>query len=762
MRCTLTILVGVLLTGAVRAEQPAPAKATAEGVEYFEKHIRPLFAEHCVSCHGPKKQMGGLRLDTRTGFLQGGDNGAIVSTKDPARSRLLELVRHQGDIKMPPKKKLSDAAIEQLTTWVRLGAPFPDDAGQPSTPKTVADWRSSHWAFRPVAHPTPPVIPNPKAVIRNPIDAFVQAKLAAKGLEASPEADRRTLLRRLTFDLTGLPPTAAEIDAFVADTRPDAYERVVERLLASPAYGERWGRHWLDVARYADTKGYVFQEERRYPYAYTYRDYVVEAFNSDRPYDRFILEQLAADQLDLGDDPSSLAAMGFLTLGRRFLNNTHDIIDDRIDVVTRGLQGLTVACARCHDHKFDPIPQKDYYSLYGVFAASVEPKDLPLLETPEETAEVKAFQAELAKRQQAADEFRAKNKTGLDAKNRELRNRLQALQKKVEEWKASSKSAPPRGMVLNDVPRPGDAQLFVRGNPNNRGPRVPRQFLEVLTPDRKPFTRGSGRLELARAIASTDNPLTARVMVNRVWMHHFGQGLVRTPGDFGSRGEPPTHPELLDWLAWRFVADGWSVKALHRLIVQSATYRQASASRPEGAALDPENQFLWRQNRRRLELEALRDSLLTVSGRLDRTMGGPAVDITRVPSPPRRTVYAFIERQNLPGVFRTFDFASPDTSTQQRYTTTVPQQALFLLNSPFAVEQAKAFVARAEVAGVTDPAARVQAMYRLAFGRDADADEVRLGVGFVQAVGGKIEKGLTAWQQYAQVLLLANEFAFVD
>jgi len=754
MRYLLAVLVGVVAFGPARAEPPSA------GVEYFEKHIRPLFAEHCVNCHGPKKSMGGLRLDSKAAFAQGGDSGPAVSAKEPDKSLLLELVRYAGDKKMPPKAKLPDAAIDHLTAWVRLGAPYPDDAGQPAAPRTVAEWRASHWAFKPVGSPAMPAVAD--GWVRNPIDAFVLAKLREKKLAPSPEADRRTLIRRLTFDLTGLPPTPDEVARALNDDSADWYERVVERLLASPAYGERWGRHWLDVARYADTKGYVFQEERRYPFAYTYRDYVIDAFNADKPYDRFVTEQLAADRLDLGADKSPLAAMGYLTLGRRFLNNTHDIIDDRIDVVTRGLLGLTVSCARCHDHKFDPIPTKDYYSLYGVFAASTEPKDLPLLGPVEQTPEIVAFEAELKKRQDAVDAFKEANKDGLAGNNRDLRNKVRALEKKVEEWKATSPVAPPRGMVLNDSQRAGQPQVFVRGNPNNRGASVPRQFLEVLAVDRQPFKDGSGRLELAKAIASPENPLTARVMVNRVWLHHFGEGIVRTPGDFGSRGEPPTHPELLDWLAKRFVADGWSVKGLHRLIVTSATYRQASAARPEAEAADPENRLLWKQNRRRLELEALRDGLLAASGRLDRRVGGPAVEITKAPYPLRRTVYAFVERQNLPGVFRTFDFASPDTTTAQRYTTTVPQQALFLLNSPFAVEQAKAFAARPDVAGLADPAERVRAMYRLAYGRDADADEVRLGVGFIQAVGGKVEKGLGAWEQYAQVLLLANEFAFVD
>jgi hypothetical protein len=758
------------------------------------------------------------------------------------------------------------------------------------------------------------------------VDAFLVAALEAKGLTLSPPADRRTLLRRAHFDLTGLPPTAAEVESFEKDAAPDAFAKVVDRLLASPAYGERWGRHWLDVARYADTKGYVFQEERRYAYSYTYRDYVVRAFNEDKPYDRFILEQLAADRL--GGDTRNLAAMGFLTLGRRFLNNQQDIIDDRIDTVTRGLMGLTVACARCHDHKYDPIPTKDYYSLYGVFASSVEPKELPLIGQPERTPAYIAFEKGLREREQkfaraqeslrnetmarfrarAADyllaahdasrpgeqahaplgkgelsrpmirrwqEFLNQTRKGhnpvlgpwhafaaLPQKDfaarapavaariaanddpkrpiarpvaqvfagpppaslrevaaryaavfaevdkvwqkaqpakalpdehveavrqvlyvpggptyvppeempayfdRAAREKLTALTRQIDQFKATSPAAPPRAMVLQDLPTPMTPRVLLRGNPGNPGPVVPRQFLGVLAgPKRKPFTDGSGRLELARAIASRDNPLTARVLVNRVWQHLFGHGLVRTPSDFGLRSEPPSHPELLDYLAWRFMEDGWSVKRLHRLILLTRAYQQSSQERADGERIDPDNKLLWRMNRRRLDFEAMRDALLAVSGSLDRTAGGPALDITAAPFTGRRTLYGFIDRQNLPGVFRTFDFASPDTSTAERHMTTVPQQALFLLNSPFVLQQARTLVRQPDVAGA-EGAARVQRLYRRVYGRSADRDEVALGLRYLEAArnepGPAGAAGLDPWARYAQVLLLANEFMFVD
>jgi hypothetical protein len=812
--------------------------AASPELEHFEKQVRPVLIERCQSCHGAEKQRGGLRLDSRAALLKGGDSGPAIVPGDPAKSLLIKAIHWDGDLKMPSKEadRLSPAQIAALEAWVKSGASWPDEKTPLPTPSAVAQARKTHWSYQPIGRPTPPVI----AGAGHPIDAFIVAKLHEKSLKLAPQSDRRTLLRRLSFDLTGLPPTPEELDAFEADARSDAYERVVDRLLASPGYGERWGRHWLDIARYADTKGYVFQEERRYPYSYTYRDYVIRALNEDLPYDRFIIEQLAADKLDLGNDKRPLAAMGFLTLGRRFLNNIHDIIDDRIDVVSRGLLGLTVSCARCHDHKYDAIPARDYYSLYGVFASSVEPGDLPIIADAGETAEFQKFQAELSKREGAvtaylqsqrqtlvdryrdqAGQYLVAAKAGGNARasflnrpmlerwrnwlqaarqaqthkeifaaldgpepakavqaligpksfqakgepldlpenlepflDRAQRNRFRELQTQVDRWKATGPGAPPRAMVLVDAPRPNNPYVFLRGNPGNRGVSVPRQFLEVLSEDRKPFAQGSGRLELAQSIASSDNPLTARVMANRVWMHHFGHGLVRTPGDFGIRGEIPSHPKLLDWLARELIDSGWSLKQLHRAIVTSATYRQRSDS-TAGEAVDPENRLLWKFNRRRLEFEPLRDAVLAVSGSLETTMGGKAVDITVAPYPPRRSVYAFIERQNLPGVFRTFDLASPDATTPQRHATTVPQQALFLMNSPFALQQAKAFARRADLANLPDEA-RLDRMVQLAYGRVPEAEERASALAFLR------EAGSSGWEQYAQVLLLSNEFAFVD
>jgi hypothetical protein len=532
--------------------------------------------------------------------------------------------------------------------------------------------------------------------VRTPIDAFILARLEKQNLAPSPEADRATLIRRLNFDLIGLPPRFDEVESFAADNSPQAYESLVDRLLNRPQFGERWARHWLDVARYSDTKGYVFQEDRSYKEAYTYRDWIIQSINRDLPYDQFLKYQLAADQLPTIDGltVNSQAAMGFLTLGRRFLNNKHDIIDDRIDVVTRGMLGLTVTCARCHDHKYDPIPTADYYSLYGVFASSDEPKNEPCT------------------------------------------------------------------LRLVDSDDPHDARILVRGRSSDRGDVVPRRFLAVLSPtERQPFQHGSGRVELAEAIANSNNPLTARVMVNRVWLHLFGKPLVGTPSDFGTRCDPPLQPEVLDVLAVRFMEEGWSVKKLIRRIVLSSAYRQSSAIRSDLALTDPENRLVWRQNRRRLDLESLRDAILSVSEQLDPAMFGPSVDITTPPFARRRTVYAYVDRQNLPSLFRTFDFASPDTHSPQRLETTTPQQSLFLMNHPFVLQQSEQLCKSLQSVGDSE---KITALYRGVLARNPSDDELRLAINYVLAAQkGELFPQQNAWEKFAQVLLLTNEFQFV-
>lgn len=867
----------------------ADTKADPAAIEFFEKQVRPVLAEHCYECHGAKKQSGGLRLDNKASLFKGSENGPIVVSGEPDNSPMILAIRQQGEVKMPPKSKLSAAAVEALATWVKLGAPYPDNANP------VADPGKSHWAYRPVADPLPPTT---KAAVENPVDRFVAARLETNGLALSSPANKRILVRRVTYDLTGLLPTPEEVEAFVSDPSPNAYEKLVDHLLDSPHYGEQQSRHWMDLARYSDTKGYVFQEDRNYPFAFTYRDWLIRSFNQDMPYDRFILYQLAADRV-VKEDKANLAAMGFLTVGRRFLNNPHDIIDDRLDVTFRTFQAMTLTCARCHDHKYDPIPSKDYYSLYGVFASSQEPKELPLIADVKNLPEVQAYEAEQKKRDDAAREIYEKYKndyskklrspeavaeyllavrdafgmgrervatvaserkllavvlqswqrylsskkddpifrvflglgsipdsefeskaptvlaeatkvkahpaiatafvkppktfrelceiyaklltspgddkalkavlgTGgpLDLSEREYmrvltvkeQEQVRTLRRKADEWKAKSPVAPPRAMVMTDGTS-AQPVVFLRGNPNIPGPRVPRQFPEVITgPQRKPFTDGSGRLEMAKLIADAKNPLTARVMVNRVWGHLFGQALVRTPSDFGMRSDPPTHPELLDWLASRFIESGWSIKQLHRLIVLSATYRQTSVAPESLAKTDPENRLLGRMTRKRITFEGLRDGLLRTAGRLDETIGGRSVDLFKEPFSTRRAVYGFIDRQNLPGAYRSFDMALPDTHAPQRFTTTVPQQALFLMNSPFVIEQAKALAGRTKE---LEQSKRIAEMYRLVFTRKPTVEEASAALSFVSRpneTGSKI----SPWEEFAQVLLASNEFAFVD
>lgn len=750
----------VLLTApTVRsAEDPKP---DPDAAAFFETSVRPVLVESCLSCHGPEKQRSDLRVDSREALLKGGALGPAIEPGNPEESLLIQALAHDddGEVQMPPKGKLPDAAIEALTRWVAMGAPWGESA-----PEGTPDPATTHWAFQPLQAAEPPKV-HGQSWVQTPVDAWILAGLEREGITPSPPADRRTLIRRATIDLLGAPPTLAEIEAFERDDAPDAFARVIDRLLASPFYGERWGRHWLDVARYADTKGYVFQEDRRYPYAYTYRDYVVDAFNNDLPFNQFILEQIAADQLSADGDGHRLAAMGFLTVGRRFLQDRNEIIDDRIDLVGRGLLGLTIACARCHDHKFDPIPTDDYYSLYGVFASSVEPPELPRIGRPGDTSpEAQEFERKLDEARKTRDDFQAAAKAEAKdgALNAAQRNELSKLNRAIDALNVESSSVIPRAMIMTDAPQPMQPHVFIRGNPGRPGKAVPRQFLEFLSgPDRKPFQQGSGRLELAQAIVDTARPLTARVIVNRVWAWHFGRGLVDSPSDFGVRSDPPSHPELLDELALGFLANGWSIKSLHRRIMLSSVYQQQSGLREDCMEKDAENRLLWRFNRQRLDFESMRDSILAVAGTLDAARGGPAVALDAASMPPRRTIYGFIDRQNLDGDYRSFDFASPDATSPKRFVTTVPQQALFLMNSRFVQEQAKHLAASIDrEAG--DSAGAVGRLYKRVLGRAPDAHELARASAFVDRPGASAEDSLPPLAQLAQVLMLTNEFLYVD
>lgn len=895
----LALFVALVPAHALAADPPA--------IEFFESKIRPVLFEHCYSCHSSnaKSVKGGLKLDSRASILKGGDSGVAIVPKKPGESLLLKAMRHDDSVEaMPPKGKLPASVIADFEKWIADGAAIPETA----TTNAIDQSGKTHWAFQPI----------PKRSPSATIDSLIDSKLKAAGLSRSAPADKRTLLRRVYVDLIGLPPTWDEIRLFENDASPDAYAKAVDRLLASPRYGERWGRHWLDVARYADTKDGVllYGDDRVRPFAYTYRDYVIRAMNEDLPYDRFIREQLAADLMEPKAESWRLAAMGFLTLGRQFDNNVHDIIDDRIDVVSRGLFGLTVSCARCHDHKYDPIPTADYYSLYGVFSSCDVPLVLPPLDPalkgPAEFEKkyadaIRDIQAMLDQqynllsttyRNRVGDylvkaattkpdpietaifffsydpgelrppllarwrHFLSKQKAGdpvfgpwvelmslpdesfaKDADvifkrlNPATINPLvlqellrQPIQSKADVAKAygnalklaydrthvqpslpnespyreltavfegpdgpgffpkgetkkfmsraetdafggklqnldklavKEPNAPARAMTLADSPERKTPRIFIRGNPARPGDAVPMQFVSIVSgPERKPFAKGSGRLELADAISSKENPLTARVIVNRVWMHHFGEPLVETPSDFGLRTKPPVQQELLDHLADEFLSDGWSLKRLHRRIVLSQTYCQASFDRADCREKDPENKLLWRANRRRLDFEAMRDGMLAASGRLDVTMHGRPTNAND-PADRRRTVYAMVDRQSLPGAFRAFDFASPDQSAERRPNTTVPQQALYGMNSAFVLEQAKSLANRPEVNLALDPVAKVKAIYRAALLREPTSNELKRAIAFFES-SKEGESKLGRWPQLAQVLLLTNEFLFVD
>ena len=794
----------------LEAAEPSPQQ-----LEFFESKIRPILAANCYQCHSREsvKLKGNLSVEFKELLLSGGDTGPAIVPGDPDKSLLIKAIRYTDpDLQMPPKdKKLSDDQIALLVNWVKQGAPDPRTTNSAGYSRELAKSDRDHWAFKPVRKPAVPAVTN-QAWGATPVDAFIEARLEEKGMKPSPPADKRTLIRRATFDLIGLAPTLKETRDFLVDDSPDAFAKVVDRLLASPQYGERWGRYWLDTARYSDTKGDVKrnQEDFHYPFAWTYRDYVVQSFNEDKPYNRFIIEQLAADKLvKPGKDHALLTAMGFLTVGERFNGQANDIINDRIDVVTKGLLGLTVSCARCHDHKFDPIPTKDYYSLHGIFASSAEPKEDPIivklkLEDPDYLDYAKQHNALTAQFQALG----GNRKGATAAKNKELRQKRIELIRDLGQLEVSHPGAPERAMAMYDRPKVQDSHIFIRGEAENQGDLVPRRFLEILSgPNRQPFQLGSGRLELAWAIASPTNPLTARVLINRLWQHHFGEGFVTTPDDFGNQSAPPSHPELLDYLASRFVDEGWSIKKMHRLIMLSNVYQESSSSNPRYAQLDPNNRLLWRANVRRLEFEAVRDSLLAIGGKLDYAMGGRPVNLGDSPYSTRRTIYGYVDRRNLPEIYNQFDFANPDMTTGKRYETIVPQQALFMMNSPLVVEQARNLVNREDFRELKSDEARVRLLYDLIYQREPTTTEIKLAVNYIansppterplaqqnmaqrgnrNGAGNSADKGkakgkkrggramslasipaggllaVDAWAKYAHALLQSNEAMFVN
>jgi len=941
------LLTCLLMQGASLAAAPV-AKVDAAGLEFFEKNIRPLLADHCYECHSAAKSTskGGLRLDSRGAALKGGDNGSAVLPGQVEKSLLVKAVRYgDPDLAMPPAKKggrLTDAQVALLERWVEMGAPMPADGAKLSG---LTDKARQHWAFQPVRKPAVPIVKQSNWV-RTPVDAFVLAKLEEKGLVPTPAASPESYLRRVSYDLIGLPPSAEQAAAFrkaydaaaesdaqaLAEGRPagrleTVLAATVDELLASPHYGERWARHWMDTARYSDTNGKLDVkdafEEYRYAYAWTYRDYVIDAFNADKPYDQFIVEQLAADRLPgVAKDDPRLAALGFITVGKRF-TGVDDVIDERIDTTTRAFLGLSVACARCHDHKFDPIPAADYFSLHGVFASVREPGELPLIAGPQPTAAEQAdFAQRLAKLQAenaagyyqyvremrarydaemagrlllatvrrgsapfgdyskrydlkllpdfdlmkiertspitgplarvvalAPEEFAAKAPKLLaaaladkrtpvnpliaaalrDLRPQTIEDVAKAYQQVFHEHRAAIDAhidrcakpgrsgretapavaqlaaypwpvpdveditdnedllamfnarkycadwqtrpifgginnnapnayfrfqqinalrlmhpgAPRSAMVVEDVEKPKDSRIQLRGDRRKPGDLVPRRFLDILTVgERKPFVDGSGRLEFARAIASKTNPMTPRVAVNRLWLEHFGAGFVATPDDFGNMAEKPSHPELLDYLSAEFMEHGWSLKHLHRLMVLSATYRQASnpalnplIARKGGVdplKVDEGNRLLWHGLLRRLDFEAIRDSMLTVTGRLDAKIGGHPVNITEEPYSYRRSLYGYVDRRRVSEILAQFDYADPDAANTQRGRTIVPAQALFFMNNPLAIAVTRGVAARADVLAASTDEQLVATLYQVMFQRKPSTDEMSLSQDFLR------------------------------
>jgi hypothetical protein len=919
-----------------------PAQSAAQD-EFFEKKIRPILANSCQRCHNAKATAAGLDLSSAEGFNRGGDSGPVVDREKPEESRLLKVIHYDGQMKMPPTGKLKDAEIAAITEWVKMGAPWPGavhTAEAPNWPKnsSVREFTESEkkfWAYQPLRDPSPSEAGH-KAWIKSPIDRFILDGLEEKKLKPAPPADKLTLLRRATFDLTGLPPSESEIREFLADESPDAFKKVVDRLLASPRYGERWGRHWLDVARYADSTGN--DEDHRYPHAWRYRDYVIEAFNDDLPYDQFVREQVAGDLIPDKNGKEvnrrGIVATGFLALGPKAIAQQdkkkmlYDVYDEQVDVLSKAFLGITVSCARCHNHKFDPILTKDYYSMLGMFASTrsfADPDshvsvalEKPLVPKAEFERYLAAKKEHQAKEQrvriaigeildevkdravgqqaaQLADYFLAARKVYRDgallgdaARQTNLnedflkkwvdflkpgvevrgylnewnaaspdklaataRSYQERFQKRFAEWSenvskwraeyqralAENKALPGKpsfeagdDRFFNDVYfgggpfsvsekdqkrfspeqwaqltkhrqeleqlkkaapaepemacaiEDGDAveqKVFVRGDYNNPGEDAPKSFPAILARyDTKPAFQGSGRLQLAEWLTQPEHPLTARVMANRIWQWHFGEGLVRTPDNFGKTGEQPTHPELLDYLARQFVRGGWSVKAMHRLIMLSNAYQMSSDNPNIAADADPDNRLLSRFNRRRLSVEEMRDGLLAIDGTIDFTMGGTLQtgrgtdgenNQGRLSLNPekvkRRTVYLPLRRANLPTLLNLFDFGDATSASGKRQLTNVATQALFWLNSEFLTERsldvAKSLLGAKELGD----AARIESAYLRILNRQPAKEEVDQALNYIEGFKQKFaganadQKG---WQSLCRALMASNDFVYVD
>ncbi len=767
----LTLIVAVM---------PPTAPAADDGVAFFESKIRPLLAANCYKCHSARaeKLKGGLRLDTREAVLKGGDSGkpALVAGK-PEQSRLIKAVNYRdSDLQMPPDGKLDQASIDLLHEWIVMGAPDPrDEPAREVAKEKGIDYEAGRkfWAFVPPGDHAPPAVKH-ESWLQADLDRFILAKIEGAGLEPGVQADRRTLVRRAYLDLHGLPPTTEQVRAFLLDNRADAWERLIDELLASPRYGERWGRHWLDVARYSDSNG--MDEHIAHPEAWRYRDYVIRSFNEDKPFDQFIVEQLAGDLLpaeNLAQRRAQTVGIGFLSIGPKMLacddpdKMRRDIVDEQIDTTGRAFMGMTLGCARCHHHKFDPVATEDYYGLAGIFlstktltkytvVAQYHQHDLTEPDAKERRRKI----GELEKRK-GDKKTPAEEKKKLETEIAELRKDL----------------APAHIVMGVTEDKVSDAKVHIRGNYLTLGETVPRRVLPVIAGPAPPaMPKGqSGRLELARWIAGADHPLTARVIVNRLWRWHFGRGIVATPDNFGKLGARPTDPALLDHLAKKLVATNWSLKAMHREIMKSAAYRQASRA-PETREADPENKLFAGWKPRRVEAEVLRDSILYKSNRLDLTMGGgllkkkPTEYVDRGAQAewvkiPRRTIYLPVLRSVGYDGLNAFDFADPSVAAGDRRTSTVTPQALFLMNSPLVHESSNklAEVMLGATKEATD-ADRAGWMILHLFGRAPRAGEISRAESFVSSYGAAAGETpqRKAWAAFARVLFASNEFLYIE
>ncbi|VTS02499.1 signal peptide protein : Uncharacterized protein OS=Isosphaera pallida (strain ATCC 43644 / DSM 9630 / IS1B) GN=Isop_2381 PE=4 SV=1: PSCyt1: PSCyt2: PSD1 [Gemmata massiliana] len=813
-------------------EKGDPPKFTAAQVTFYEKEVLPVLQQHCLKCHGadPEKIKGEFNLATRKGVLAGGESGPAVDLAKPAESLFVKMIHYKDDQhRMPPKGKMPDKDIATLEKWVKEGLPVPADriGGEIVKKSVITEESKKYWAYQPVKRPA---VPNVKdgSWAKTPIDAFVLAKLEAKGLKPVKPAERAALIRRAYYDLTGLPPTPEEVDAFVNDKSSDAYEKLVDKLLASPHYGEKWGRHWLDVVRFAETNGY--ERDGPKPYAWRYRDYVIKSFNDDKPYDQFVKEQLAGDEIP-GYNPDAVVATGFYRLGiwddepADPLQAVFDGYDDLVATAGQAFLGTTFNCARCHDHKADPIPQTDYYKFVAFFRdikpysenrdvrsafnlTDITPPD-QRQKYEEDLKKREARVAAIRKAMEAIEDEFIKTLPAEDQRASEGLDRptviatkvIPALKGKVKDDYTALRSeriglerrTSPVGQQLalsvnNCDRKPPVTHLLVRGSPHAPGKEVQPGFPEVLglpeptIPAPRAGMKSSGRRTvLADWIANKDNPFTARVFVNRVWQYHFGRGIVPSANDFGKLGETSTHPELLDWLSAEFMAGNWKLKSLHKLIMTSSAYQLSATADADNLKADPSNALLWRFNMRRLSGEEVRDSILTVSGSLNLKQYGPSTypkipkEVLAGQSVPgqgwptsapaeanRRSVYAHVKRSLRVPVLVGFDQPDPDSSCPVRYVTTVPTQSLGLLNGEFANEQAELFAKRLQK-DAADAPAQVARAIRLTTGRVPTPDEIKTDLAFIQNLKGKHKlDDFKALTQYCLLCLNANEFVYLD